>query len=42
MMLFRLLLEKLNALFAKSYRHFYRIFLKHEFLWSRQEIRHNL
>ena len=41
MMLFRLLLEKLNAFLTQSNRDFYRIFLKYEFLWSRQEIRHN-
>ena len=42
MMLFRLLLEKLNAFLTQSNSDFYRIFFKYEFLWSRQKIRHNL
>ena len=42
MMLFRLLLKKINAFLAQGYRHFYRVFLEDEFLWSRQEIRYNL
>ena len=42
MMLFRLLFEKLNAFLTQGNRHFYRIFLKHEFLWGGQEIGHNL
>ena len=42
MMLFRLLPKELNAFLAQGNRHFYRVFLEDEFLWSRQEIRHNL
>ena len=42
MMLCSLLLKELNAFLAQGNRHFYRVFLEDEFVWSRQEIRHNL
>ncbi|AHE99945.1 hypothetical protein THITH_04695 [Thioalkalivibrio paradoxus ARh 1] len=42
MMLFSLMLEKLNALLAQSNRHFNRIFLEYELLRSGQEIGYDL
>jgi len=41
-MLFRLMLEEIDAFLTQSNRNFYRILLEYKLLWRGQKIRHNL